>query len=348
MQKTTRYYVIDFLKLTAILGVILIHTSTAFIDKSIHFSLQFYFLVFINQLFRFSVPLFFAASGIILALIYNKHFSTITFYKKRLLRILPPYIFWFLVYYFLVYPHPLSKIFSESFIKSFLYGEASYQFYFIPIIVILYALFPIFIKFKEIFLSKFFLTFLAIVTVIFLSFVYYGNFKPTSISPLRGTLYNIFPFLVGMYIGVHYEKVSKLFYKQKTKFLFLSLFSGLLLIAETLSLFAITNADRFLRDQWRFTVVAYTCFVSVSLFNIYDTYLKKFQMPIEYLAKLSFGVFFIHVCILNIALKQLVQPFNIYTLGGFIVTTMLVLGVSFGIMAIVSRIPYVGKIISAT
>lgn len=348
MQKNTRYFVIDFLKLVAIIGVIIIHTSTAFIDRSVNFSPQFDVLVFINQIFRFSVPLFFASSGVILALIYNKHFSTLTFYRKRLVRIFPPYVFWFLVYYFFVFPHSFSSIFSDTFLKSFLYGTASYQLYFIPIIVILYFLFPIFIKFKDIFLSKFFLSLLAALTIIFLSFVFYADFKPTSISPFRGTLYNIFPFLLGMYVGVHYEKMSKLFNRHKRKFYILSVLSGAILFIEALMLFAATQADRFLRDQWRFTVIFYTCFASIALFNVYNLRFKAAQKPIETLSRLSFGVFFIHVLILDMLLKQIVNPYQLYTFLGFALVTIATLGISFGLVFIISKIPFVGRLISAT
>src|SRR3990167_4455719 len=103
-----RNYTVDFLKLIAIIAVIVIHVSTAFLDRSTPFSFSFDLLLFINQLSRFAVPLFFAVSGYLLAAHYKEVAHPLNFYKRRA-RILIPYFVWTLIYFLIVFPHPLSK-----------------------------------------------------------------------------------------------------------------------------------------------------------------------------------------------------------------------------------------------
>jgi len=94
---------ISVLRIVAIFLVILIHSSSGYLNSNDFSSFDWSYANWINSFSRFSVPLFVIISG---ALLLQKNESTGQFYKKRLLKIVPPFIFWtiiYLVYYFIRY-----------------------------------------------------------------------------------------------------------------------------------------------------------------------------------------------------------------------------------------------------
>src|SRR5579872_2203437 len=96
-------FAIDILRTISILAVIIIHTSTKIIAWS-HNDLNSYaFAFWLNQIFRFAVPLFFLISGYVLELNYSHNKSYFVYIKKRVNKIFIPYIFWSMVYYFFIY-----------------------------------------------------------------------------------------------------------------------------------------------------------------------------------------------------------------------------------------------------
>ncbi len=84
----------DNLRSLAIIGVIGIHVSSAYHGVSI-ISYDFWICNFFNSLSRFGVPLFVMLSGALL-LPRNEPFDV--FLKKRLVRVLLPFIFWSFAY----------------------------------------------------------------------------------------------------------------------------------------------------------------------------------------------------------------------------------------------------------
>jgi len=130
----------DALRVAAALAVIAIHVTAGYIDKSSPAYLW-------NHAVRFAVPLFIVISGFLLY--HTDHnapvSSPLTFYRKRLDRILWPFIIWSIVYclfnaYLLRWSDPL--LFLITLGKSLLWGTAYYHLYFLPIILQFYLLYP--------------------------------------------------------------------------------------------------------------------------------------------------------------------------------------------------------------
>ena len=90
---------IDFLRLISILAVVMIHTTTRTIEASANNLAGFPLTFILNQLSRFAVPLFFLISGFVLELNYSYHSSYFVYLRKRLSRVLFPYLFWSAIYY---------------------------------------------------------------------------------------------------------------------------------------------------------------------------------------------------------------------------------------------------------
>lgn len=103
-------------------------------------------LLVVDQLLRFCVPMFVALSGYALAKKYGAQFSFTDFMKRRVVKLVPQYLLWsfiFIIPLALLYPNwgnPLSYL---PLWKVILLGKADYHLYFVSTIVQLYLLFPI-------------------------------------------------------------------------------------------------------------------------------------------------------------------------------------------------------------
>lgn len=89
---------LSLLRILATFSVILIHVSASLVTKFVDISVFDWSVAnFFDSISRYSVPMFFMISG---ALLLNKDYELIDFLKKRLGKIIPPFIIWSLIYSF--------------------------------------------------------------------------------------------------------------------------------------------------------------------------------------------------------------------------------------------------------
>ena len=156
MQK--QFKELDYIRVISMFAVIMIHVSSKFIFVESKFSVSGINLAFfLNQVSRFSVPMFVLLSGVGLSLKYSESFdlsafSIKEFYAKSFVKILVPYSFWSVTYMLYKYEGisriadgtiPLSQIIREFFLGGF----ASHL-YFIVVLVQMYLLFPFLMQMK--------------------------------------------------------------------------------------------------------------------------------------------------------------------------------------------------------
>lgn len=340
-----RNYAIDFIRLVAIIGVVLIHTSTSFTDKLNPSSFEFYVLHFINQFSRFSVPLFFAISGFLLGGKYSEIKSPLDFYKKRLSRIFLPYVTWSFIYFIFIFPHPVERIFTHGFVEGLLRGSLSYQLYFIPTIIVLYAIFPFIIFGRKVFLTKISLAALLIVSTYILSNTYYFRHDLTLFAPFKHAIYNLLPFVVGIYAGLNKVNIYELIKKHLG--ISLLLFAGLLglVFSESIYLFKRFNNSLYLRDQWRISVMLYGIAAGGIFYYTYEKFLKKYNEKILFASRYSFGIFFVHVAILHNLMRHVINPNGFFGFISFILSFVFVTGASLLFSVAFSRIKFVDRIL---
>lgn len=106
----------------------------------------------INEvLFYFAVPVFLMISGACL-FNYRERYSTKVFFKKRVNRILVPYLFWSAVY-FVLKCWSLGIVISDLplkiVVRCIVFCKANPIFYFFPLIFSLYMLMPVFSNFNQ-------------------------------------------------------------------------------------------------------------------------------------------------------------------------------------------------------
>ncbi|MCK0180161.1 acyltransferase family protein [Flavobacteriaceae bacterium S0862] len=136
---------IAFLRVLATFSVIVIHVSAPILGEYGNISL---FDWNLGNAFdssnRYSVPMFFMISG---ALLLNKDYTLKEFFKKRFIKILPPFIFWSLVYSiykrFVIGNEQSGVLDSVDKITRDIFYGSEYHLWFVFVLLGIYLLTPI-------------------------------------------------------------------------------------------------------------------------------------------------------------------------------------------------------------
>lgn len=341
-----RNYSIDFLRLISILAVILIHISNATLDYGNYNLNRLPFSFFLTEAPRFAVPVFFLISGYLLMNHYSKNLKASTFYKKRFVKILPPYILWSAIYFVFIDNHTFQQLLSVKFLEDLFTGDASYQLYFIPTILILYLLFPLIIKYEKMILSSRFVISLTAIVCILSAYSYYTN--PTTLpfyAPVRIAFFNLVPFIAGIYYVKNRAKVNE--YKNFYVLLAVSAVSLFLILFEAYFLFYKTHNPNFVRNQWRPSVLFYGISIAPLLVFFYRKVLEPFKHIIYFLSTLSFGVFFVHLVFLDLIWNEgkTILANHLYSIWLDPIIFLLVVTLSFAFSYTVSKVPVVNKLL---
>lgn len=324
---------LDFIRTLCIFSVIMIHTTTKTLSLSGNDLINYPFTLFLNQLSRFAVPLFFIISAFGLKLNYPQNFKYLPYLRQRLSRLLLPYIFWSAVYYYFVYPHS-----SGSILHALIHGSASYQLYFIPTLILFYLFFPLISRYSKFINRQTPLIVLLILQFIILFLNYYHH--PLSFSePINVFLLNFFYFIFGVLAFLNQEKILN-FVKKYIKIIVpLSLIMAIYITFEgALRYFKTQNYLSFY-SQWRPSVLLY----SITVFGLLFYLGKKIKIQKKYLKKISsysFFVYFIHIIFIEIIQRFLPSA----CLNNSLLLYFLVLIPSYLCAFLVSKIPGLSKL----
>ncbi len=333
--------VLDALRFVSILAVLLIHTTTRTLEASSYNLQQLPWTLFLNQTSRFAVPLFFMISGFVLELSHSHNKNYVMYIKKRANRIIIPYVFWSAIYYFLVFGKH-----KPPFIDSLFAGNASYQLYFIPSLIIFYLLFPLLHKYCSIICNKWSLIILGILQIIILYFDY--NIHSISLFyPLSVALLNYFYFIFGIWLSKNQDLFKKILKKWKILLFLGSLLFAFLIFYEGFTGYMKTQNYLKFYSQWRPSVFIYSFLIGGFMYALFDKGFASSKI-IKSLSKLSFFVFFVHVAILQFTwLYFLKNIFSINLAKQLWYDPLYFLFVavaSFAIAYVVHKIPYLSKI----
>ncbi len=147
MKQTDNIQYLDTLRATATIAVILIHISSPVLGMAFRVDMNSWITgnIFDSSV-RFAVPLFLMLSG---ATLLHRDYPPGEFYKKRLMRVLLPFLFWILVYwvyYWLMLPpvkqpHGFGNI-THWAVNLFLNDGVSKHFWYVYMILFLYLFTP--------------------------------------------------------------------------------------------------------------------------------------------------------------------------------------------------------------
>ena len=143
----------DFLRVIASLAVIIVHCVHFWVEeyaKNQTFGSLPYFTTYLDQISRFTVPLFLFLSGFGLTAKYvGQPLNISKYYKSRILKIFIPFLAWSAISsfrhvdYFLSLPWKFEFTRSLTIVLRFLFIEGfDYQYYFLIVLFQLYLLFP--------------------------------------------------------------------------------------------------------------------------------------------------------------------------------------------------------------
>jgi surface polysaccharide O-acyltransferase-like enzyme len=283
---------VDALRVTAILAVVLIHTTSRTLETT-HFALNNApWPLFLNQISRFAVPLFFLMSGFVLELSYPPVFNFFVYLKKRVNRIFIPYAFWSAFYYLFIY-----KQHAVSYFRALLSGDASYQLYFIPSLVILYLVFPLVHRWYRWLSHWAALIFLGLVQIVLLYNEYNLNhlrlFYPVAIAFL-----NFYVFLLGVVASRNWDYLKGIIGARKNFFITATLVLAGYVFWQGRTRYLETYNYEFFYSQWRPSVMLYTIALACALAYVYDRIRLSVSL-VDTFSRLSYFVFFVHVAVLE-------------------------------------------------
>ena len=132
---------IDYIRVFAISLVILLHCIADFYSNAGNSGTKaWYAFGFLNELCRVGVPLFFMISGYLL--LRHEITDIKSFYKRRILKVLIPFLFYDVFYYFFFCWQNNETPSALAFVQSLFNAGSSYHLWFIYSIVFLYLMMP--------------------------------------------------------------------------------------------------------------------------------------------------------------------------------------------------------------
>lgn len=290
---------LDAMRGLAILGVILIHTTTRTLEAS-HFNLNsFSWSLFLNQSMRFAVPLFFIISGFVLEISFKSE-GFWSFIKRRFSKIFIPYVLWSLFYYYFVYASN-----DDSLVKVFLTGNASYQLYFIPALLIFYLTFPLIRKLVHRFSNKIILVLTVFVGLVLLFKNYYIKAFDLG-DEINAMILSYSYFIIGILSAKNRAVLDKIANKLKLFLAIPAVFLAVIVFWEGKSRYLLTENYLSFYSSWRPSVFFYTAAIALLIYYIFE-HTKLNGSYISRFAKHSLFVFFIHVAVLEIVWKYFGQ-----------------------------------------
>jgi surface polysaccharide O-acyltransferase-like enzyme len=324
----TRIREADFIKGVAMLGVILIHVTATIMEK-VPANEGGIFLA-INQICRFSVPVFFMLSGLFLFYrYYGSEFSLAQFLRKRARFIIVPYLIWSLIYmtysWFFHQPVPHTP---KDFAVKLLTGQAYYHLYFVCVMVQFYLILPVlfwgFRRFGGLTMVALSLMLYAITVTVM---PVWSAYRDNAISLFPNWL---FYFCLGGWMGQRVDRLRQMIDRLPK--------AGVSLIFGSMVILTLTES--FFYKSYGFNNFTVTLYSIASLFIWLQLGGRWKSSWITVLGRYSYGVYLVHPIILDL-LKQVVPYlFPNATWQEFSFMLVTVTGLSWMMVWVFNRIPY--------
>lgn len=289
-MKGNRYKELDMLRGIAILAVILIHISGVVITSSqIDIETETFFII-INQLSRFAVPVFLFLSGLGLTLSQKMSEGYFVFLKKQILKILPLYLLWSVVY--LIAGNLGQQISPLEAIKSITSGGSYYHLYYVPLIIIFYILYP-FLRGISKNNAAIILILLITVSSQWADELFSTGLLKEQRNPLNWCIY----FVVGIWFAQHLEEIKeKVKARQKLiAMLYFVATAGIVCEAFIYMKIGISLGDA--TTSMRPSVIIYSIIFVLFIMTL-QFQNKNVTYVLNQLSKVSYGVYLSHAIIL--------------------------------------------------
>lgn len=335
-QKRVAYF--DLLNIFAALSVVFLHANGAV--HTFSNTLAWKQALGIEVICYWAVPVFFMLSGANL-MNYRQRYSTALFFKKRLIKIIIPFIVWTLFYAVLFRVNPFKTGLRDFFSRCFNTGILSTFWFFIPLLAIYLAM-PILSLLKDnrrILWYMFGVSF-CLISLLPSLFTYLGLAWNYALAPIMSSGYLIYAIL-GYLLAT--AEVSK---GRRIAIYVLAVFSLLLRYFATLLL---SQRDGTLNRLFFDYLQYHTVFLAAGVFLLFkhskviDRLSKndRFIRIIKTLSGLSFGVYLIHQAVI-IFLQRFIDP---TTFTWRLAVPFLIYLISVAIIFLLKKIPILKHIV---
>lgn len=325
MQKASnRFAEFDSIRALAIVSVVITHAGfSAFRDRRILF-------VAIDTFQLFCVPAFLLLSGFFLTNKLDNQNNPGQVVKKRLSRIIPPYLFWSVTSYILNNWNSLQKIDLLSLLRDILTGSVMPPYYFIVVIIQCYGWWWLLAKLRVLEPRKVLTLGLTIQTIFTILF-YLTALKYISIPlPLmeRWIFSWILPFSTGLFLGAAYDRIQPVLERIKIPILGATILIYLGSIWEDYLLSGVTAEAWFFRSFFKLSSQGYAILFVLSIL----AFSKSIALPnrvsgsIKILAAYSFPIYLLDSTVLKYVLLvyyKFIDPVPPLLKLGFLATATL-------------------------
>jgi len=342
MNPNKRIFYYDALRALAIIGIVFCHTAVYFMPFSLN-NVNLYGVAFLDCLRDFSIPIFVMLSG---TLLLNRHESFKLFFKKRLSRLLIPFVFWVLIYF--IYSDSYT---SSNFFNIFLgtTGTLGVTFWFVWMIIVMY--FGIFIINKIVsHTDKPIIPILTAISLIYFAVIHIGLVDPFSSRLLYFSSFITY-IIIGYFIA-HNDFVGE---RIGVKYMVsLSFVASLMLYFYYVFGFVVPNSF----DAGRFVYIDYfsplLLIISANIF-VFFKYLSKTSLMekiesgltgkgLKVISRYSFGIYLVHYLIIDIIKTNvLAYHTNLNPFLGTITVAVVALILSMLIVCNFNIIPFLKK-----
>ncbi|MHA7942441.1 acyltransferase family protein [Formosa sp. 3Alg 14/1] len=258
-------------------------------------------------------------SGYLFYHIFYQNFNFKKFIIKKIKYVLVPYLFLTTILCLYLF-FDTSQIFETSILMIYLSGGIVSAYWYIPFIMIVFILSPLFIKFitldnnqKIVFI---------IISLIISLYIHRGNITTNPYAFLHNVIYYTPIYLMGIYVSINKKSIQK---KLKGKEFFILILGFLTVIP-----YVINSTNNFLEyikkaDLMILQKVFFIFFFFIFLERFENTKIKILNK----LAENSFGIFFIHCIYIQLIIKvmnslniEFRNDYFIYILGTIIVISL--------------------------
>ena len=340
MQKaSTRFAEFDLIRALAIVSVVIIHAGFFAFgqDRSI-------LLISIDTLQLFCVPAFLVLSGFFLANKLDNQNNPTLILKKRLSRIIPPYLFWSVVFYILNNLSNLKQFDLLGLVRDVLTGSVMPPYYFIVAIVQCYLWWWILVKLRFLepikILALGFIIQIAFTTVFYLAALKYLPSIPIPLME-RWIFSWILPFSTGLVLGSYYDNIQKYLQRHKMPVLAATILFYLASIWEYYLLSEVNSDAWFARSFFKLSTQGYAILfvLSILAFSQSIRLPSKVSGLIKILAAYSFPIYLLDLMVVRSVFSvsyTIVSPAEPLLKLVFLVTVDLL--VCFGIIYLLHRL----------
>lgn len=333
MKENSRIIYLDILRIIAILGVLMIHSSASLATINYE-TIDFYTANFFNVISRFCVPLFLMISG---ALLISNIDSLPIFLKKRFLKVLIPAFFWFICYGIFNNYYLSKNVGIEVFFHQVLSGNLFFHLYFINLIIGAYLFIPILNQIaKDEKLTIYYL----------LIWIFVGTITPL-IEKFTGIKINLYLneffgwsgyLLLGYYLKNLNIRISQLL------LFFVFLLGFVFSYFGLIGLYSDVKIDKFFYGYKSLGILL----ESITLFLIFKQLNLKNNKFIIFLSDAAFGVYLIHGMVMfvlkdSFGIRASYLEYN--PIINILIVFFLITFLSYIIVFLLKKIPYLKRVV---